>query len=131
VGLSGREREFSGFGSNHGCSHLSGMVRMRIELRCSLLEVAAVPAVVRRRPLRVIAIEPNAETIAVINRRANSSAVLCKISSLHRASTERSSALSPFHEICTPMHTRMKDDKRIKIFIAASPSASAIRSAKR
>jgi len=81
--------------------------------------------------VRVIAIEPNAETIAVINRRANSSAVLCKISSLHRASTERSSALSPFHEICTPMHTRMKDDKRIKIFIAASPSASAIRSAKR
>jgi len=44
---------------------------------------------------------------------------------------ERSSALSPFHAICTPMHTRMKDDSRITTFIADSPNASAMRSAKR
>ena len=41
------------------------------------------------------------------------------------------SAPIPFQRICTPMHTRMKDDRRMTTSIAASPSNAAIRSAKR
>jgi hypothetical protein len=33
--------------------------------------------------------------------------------------------------ICTPMQTRMKDDMRMMTFIAVSPSALPMRSAKR
>lgn len=45
--------------------------------------------------------------------------------------TVRSSALTPFHIIWTPMQTRMKDDMRKMTFIAESPSARPMRSANR
>jgi len=43
----------------------------------------------------------------------------------------RSKALTPFQVICTPMQTRMKEDRRMITFIAASPRVRPIRSAKR
>ena len=43
----------------------------------------------------------------------------------------RSSALMPFHRIWTPMQTRMNDDNRLMTFMAVSPSAVPMRSAKR
>src|SRR5262249_20907254 len=43
----------------------------------------------------------------------------------------RSSALTPFQTIWTPIHNRMNEDKRRMTFIAVSPSARASDSAKR
>ena len=51
--------------------------------------------------------------------------------SLHRGRIDRSKVLSPFQEICTPIHRRMNDDRRMTTSIAASPSNAAILSAKR
>src|SRR5262249_52473250 len=42
----------------------------------------------------------------------------------------RASALTPFHIICTPMHTRRNDDRRRIMLIALSPRTAARRSAK-
>ena len=50
---------------------------------------------------------------------------------LHRGRIDRSKVLSPFQEICTPIHRRMNDDRRMTTSIAASPSNAAILSAKR
>ena len=45
--------------------------------------------------------------------------------------TVRKSVLSPFHRICTPMHTRMNDDRRMMTFMPESPRVRPMRSAKR
>ena len=44
---------------------------------------------------------------------------------------ECSRALTPFHRIWTPMHSRMNDDSRMMTFIAVSPSTRATPSANR
>ena len=67
---------------------------------------------------------------AALSRSGTSGAANRIHFSIYRT-TVRSSVLSPFHRICTPIHTRMNDDKRMITFIAESPSVRPIRSANR